>query len=253
MAEASNTKAEIIVLGFFTEIEQRPKKADPMIDDRALIDPKGYLLESPNGQRVMEAKEVDWVKYSPAGYHTNTTEVRVEHIIPGKKQLQSTNAIQTAVMVHRWNIIKPAYEAWKTTNEIPTYGTPLSQWSGIKPAYVAELKKHGIATVEDVRDMHENHLERIRLPDLRRLKTEAGLFLESTDKSKQAAKEADMQRRLQELEERNAAMMALLEAQTAPVDEVAELRAELDRRGISYHHKAGAEKLRDLLGEREAA
>lgn len=35
--------------------------------------------------------------------------------------------------------------------------------------------------------------------------------------------------------------------QAAPVDEADALRAELDRRGIKYHHRAGPAKLRELL------
>lgn len=31
-------------------------------------------------------------------------------------------------------------------------------------------------------------------------------------------------------------------------DEAAQLRAELDKRGIKYHHRAGVAKLRELLG-----
>jgi hypothetical protein len=32
-----------------------------------------------------------------------------------------------------------------------------------------------------------------------------------------------------------------------PDDDVTELRAQLDAKGIKYHHKAGAAKLRELL------
>jgi len=252
MAEASN--AQIIVLGFFTEVEEHPKKADRMNDPLDLIDARGYLLTAPNGPRVMETIDVDWVRYSPAGFlNANTTESRVEHLKPSPKHMASPQALETVIMLQRWKQIEPAYELWKSGNEIPQHGTPLSQWSGVKPAYIAEFKKHGITTVEGVRDMMESHLERIKLPNIRYIKTEAGLFLESTDKSKSAAREADMQRRLQELEERNEAMLKLLEERAKPNTEVDELRAELDAKGIPYHHKAGAAKLRELLAEKEAA
>ena len=50
-----------------------------------------------------------------------------------------------------------------------------------------------------------------------------------------------------------AAMEEMLTASMPkPDDEVAELRAELDAKGIPYHHKAGAAKLRELL-QSEAA
>jgi len=39
------------------------------------------------------------------------------------------------------------------------------------------------------------------------------------------------------------------QAQPIEVLEVEQLRAEADRRGIEYHHRAGAAKLRELLGE----
>jgi len=252
MAEASN--AQIIVIKFWTEVEDHPKLADRMNDPLNLIDAKGYLLEAPGGPRVMETIDVDWVSYSPAGFlNANTTESRVMHLMPSKKHMASPQALETVIMLQRWNQIKPAYDLWKSGQEIPEYGTPLSQWSGVKPAYVAEFKKHGITTVEGVRDMQESHLERIKLPNIRYIKQEAGLFLDSADKSRSAAREADMQRRLQELEERNEAMLKLLEERAKPNTEVDELRAELDAKGIPYHHKAGAAKLRELLAEKEAA
>jgi len=252
MAEASN--AQIIVIRFWTEVEDHPKKADLLNDPRELIDARGYLLEAPGGARVMETVDVDWVSYSPAGFlNANTTETRVAHLMPSKKHLASPQALETVVMQQRWNQIKPAYELWKSGEEIPVHGTPLTQWAGIKPAYIALFKQHGITTVEGVRDMMESHLERIKVPNIRYIKTEAGLFLESTDRAKSAAKEADMQRRLNELEERNMAMMELLEQQTKPSSEVDELRAELDAKGIPYHHKAGPAKLRELLAEKVAA
>jgi len=252
MSEASNS--QIVVIRFWTEVEDHPKRADRLNDPLNLIDPKGYLLEAAGGQRVMETIDVDWVSYSPAGFlNANTTESRVAHLIPSKKHLAAPDAFETKIMLLRWNQIKPAYELWKAGNEIPTYGTPLTQWTGVKPAYIAEFKKHGITTVEGVRDMMESHLERIKLPNIRYLKTEAGLFLGNSDKAKSAAREADMQRRLQELEERNEAMLKLLEEQTKPNTEVDDLRAELDAKGIPYHHKAGAAKLRELLAEKEAA
>lgn len=252
MAEASN--AQIIVIRFWTEVEDHPKKADPMNDPLNLIDARGYLLEVPGGSRVMETVDVDWVSYSPAGFlNANTTETRVAHLMPSKKHLASPQALETVIMLQRWQQIKPAYDLWKAGEEIPTHGTPLTQWAGVKPAYIVEFKKHGITTVEGVRDMQESHLERIKLPNIRYIKTEAGLFLESSDKARSAAKEADMQRRLNDLEERNMAMLELLEQKTKPNTEVDDLRAELDAKGIAYHHKAGPAKLRELLAEKEAA
>lgn len=42
-------------------------------------------------------------------------------------------------------------------------------------------------------------------------------------------------------------MRAAPEAKPSEDDEVSALRAELDKRGVKYHHRAGVAKLRELL------
>ncbi|WDR03625.1 hypothetical protein PSQ19_06025 [Devosia algicola] len=82
----------------------------------------------------------------------------------------------------------------------------------------------------------------------------ARLYLENSGAAAAAEREAAKDRKIAEMQERMEAMEAMLQGTTKPVDdEVIALRAELDAKGISYHHKAGAAKLRELLDNQEAA
>lgn len=238
-------KPHIIPLHFWTTFEERPIKVDrfdPNVD-LTLIDDQGYLLERAGSpRRKMEMVEEDWVRYSPAGFTNATeTEERIRHLKPGKKELAAPEAEKSQMIIFRWKQIEPAYRQWKAGEEMPTVGTPLGQWPGIKPAYVAALKNVGITTVEGVRDMLESVVERVRLPNLRLLRTEAGAFLENTDRAAAASREADMQRRLDEQAEQMEAMRAMLEEMTAPAKD-AEPGATVDDEIIPARRTATARR-----------
>jgi murein L,D-transpeptidase YcbB/YkuD len=140
---------------------------------------------------------------------------------------------------------------------------PLAHWPGVTTAMADVLRQYGIRTVEEVRDLGDGHLDKIRLPNMRELRLSAKAFLENVRTAESAQREVDrdqeitaLQEALKEQNERLEAAMALLEAKTAPSvspgaedDDVEALRAELKAKGITFHHKAGAATLRALLTE----
>lgn len=203
-----------------------------------------------------DGKPLDWVKWVPVhSPQTMGNEDRVDHLNPEniKNRDGANNSEKVAYMTAVWKDIEPAYNAWKEGREIPLNGTPLAAWPGITPEQAEIFRLSGIRTVEAVRDMTELQRGKVRLPHVKELQTLASAFLENSDAAKAAAREAEKDRMIAEMQERMAAMEEMLTASMSkPDDEVAELRAELDAKGIPYHHKAGAAKLRELL-QSEAA
>jgi hypothetical protein len=159
-------------------------------------------------------------------------------------------------MRHMWATIEPAYLAWKEGREVPLNGTPLAAWPGVTPEQAEVFRLAGIRSVEQVRDLTDSLRAKVRLPNTRELQDLAKLYLENTGVAAAAEREAAKDRQIADMAERMEAMEALLKDAMTPkpeVDaEVTELRAQLDAKGIPYHHKAGAAKLRELLTQEAA-
>jgi hypothetical protein len=255
MAE-NNQDPMIKVLGFKTTYERLPVRGD-ILDEN--VDERGFRLD-PKGKRVMEHAEVDWVSYAPAHSPVNTMNwERIKHIEITDEMLSGEVTEKIRLMAVRWNQIAPAYAAWKAGHEMPVNGTPLSAWAGVTAEKAEVLRRYAIRTVEEVARLAEGQLEKVQLPGMRDLKKAAALFLEGRGAAEAAERETErdneiavLKAQLAETNERFAAAMDLLEQKTNPIGEVDQLRAELDAKGIKYHHKAGADTLRALLTERAA-
>jgi hypothetical protein len=240
----------IRVLGFHTTYEMHPKRgADPLNDT---VDAKGFLLDK-SGRRIMERVAEDWVSYSPAHSPIGTKNVeRVRHMIPDPARVgEDADGVKLAFMSARWAQIEPAYDLWKSGQEVPVNGTPLEICPIFNPGMIEVLKQVGIRTVEEIRDLSEIHLTKIALPNMRDVKKQAGIFLENMNGAAAAEREAEKDAQLAAMAERLASMEALLEQRTTPETttdpEVAELRAELDAKGIAYDKRWAAPKLRQAL------
>lgn len=203
---------------------------------------------------------VDWVSWVPVNApQTIGNSERVDRLNPANVKLPegANGGDKLAYMGMIWAEVEPAYKAWKEGREVPLNGMPLAAWPGITPEQAEIFRMSGIRTVEGVRDMTDSMRSKVRLPNTRELQALAGTFLENSDAAKAAEREAEKDRQIVEMRERMEAMEALLEERTNPAPkteddpEVAELRAQLDAKGIKYHHMAKAPKLRELLAESE--
>ncbi len=205
---------QVRVLGFKSTFEVLPVKGNALNDD---VDNRGYLLDK-KGNRVKKLQEEHWVSYSPSHSPLNTVNTeRVRLMIPDPDRMgEDTDGEKLRFMTHRWAQIEPAYEAFKEGREIPINGTPLSVWSGISTEQAEVLRQHSLRTVEEVRDLSEGQLERVRLPNMRDLRQQAKLFLENTGAAEAAAREQEKDKIIEAMAERMAAMEALLEERTAP-------------------------------------
>lgn len=156
--------------------------------------------------RYTNGKPVDWVKLAPIGENVTYVQTwhRVAKLIP--PETENANQRQSEKyrnMKARWDIVGPAYEAWKAGNEIPENGTPLAAWSGVTPEQAEQLKKYGINTVELVATMSESTLTKLRWPDARKLPQLASEWLASKDK-------VDTDKKLQAAEDKIKAMEEML-------------------------------------------
>ena len=204
----------IRVMGFKTSYEKLPVKGDPMTDK---CDHKGYKLDA-SGRRILELQPEDWVTDSPhhSPLNARTTE-RVRHLIPDPALMgEDQDGEKLRFMTARWLQIEPAYEAFKNGREIPLNGTALAAWSGVTPEQAEVLRTAGIRTVEEVRDLTDGALDRVRLPNMRDLRKQAALFLSNSDAAKAAEREAAKDAQIAELVERQAAMEAMIEELTKP-------------------------------------
>lgn len=246
----------IKVIGFKTTFERLPVKGGPLDEN---LDFKGYKVDKV-GRRIMEMMEVDWVSYAPAHSPINTQNwERIKHLEVTDEMLRGEVTEKLRSMKVRWDQIVPAYSAWKSGQEMPTLGTPLAAWPGVTQEKAEVLRRYGVRSVEDVRELVESQLDRIQLPGMRDLRKAAKLFLENKGAAETAERDTErdneiaaLKAQLAETNERFAAAMDLLEQQTQPSLDGTELdhvRAELDRRGIKYHHKAGLDTLKALLAE----
>lgn len=242
----------IRVIGFKTTYERRAKRGtDPLNED---MDTKGFLLDR-KGNRVLENVAVDWVTWAPvAGVLSTQNTDRVENIRPDSSMLkENSTGTKATFMRARWAKIEPAYNAWKGGQEVPLNGTPLGAWPAVNAGQVDVLRHYGIRTVEEVAGLSEAQIGRVTLPGMRDLQKQARVFLDNSDRADSAKREADKDSQLEALRDRLAEMEKLLDQRTAPTnaepadDEVTELRAQLDAKGITYDKRWAAPKLRAAL------
>jgi hypothetical protein len=114
----------------------------------------------------------------------------------------------------KWVAIEPAYRRWKAGEEVATSGTPLEAWPAVAKGQLAALKASGIRSVEDLGSLPDGDLERIRLPDARRLRDLAKAFVANAGGIAQV--EALMHQRdsqTQQLEAEVAELRAMVQAQ----------------------------------------
>lgn len=171
-------------------------------NQRATVRPlrfyKKYVGDGAGGLR-----EVDWVEYAGVGnakYLTTPDAIaRVQKLTDGT-----------------WECIKPAYEAWKSGDEVPLTGTPLAAWSGVSPEQAEILKIRDIRTVEDVAQMTDRHMEKIGIPEIRRVRDMAKAWLDSKDNRKLETEMADKDERIALLEQQISEMMAMLQPGEEP-------------------------------------
>ncbi len=149
-------------------------------------------------------RAIDWVEVAPIG--ENFDKVRTWHpvlkLMPPADWDETRRSSPTYIdMAAKWATIGPAYEAWKRGSEIPQDGTPLAAWSGLTVEQAALLRRMGIVTVENVRDMSEGAIAKLPFPGARQLPQLARDYLSGRGDAEKDQMIADMQERMAAMEE----------------------------------------------------
>lgn len=156
----------------------------------------------PNGKAIDMVEFTGKNAMTPEGNITHSTWERVDDLRP-KEGMEFEKGERATYQRVLWSQIEPAYDAWKGGQAVPEHGTPLAAWSGLTPEQAGRLKQVGIVTVEAIAEASENLLAKPPLPNMRALKEQAVMFLDSRENSALVA-------RLAEVEAQNAAMLEML-------------------------------------------
>lgn len=213
----------IIITGFFSTFESRPKRNE-----------FGEFILAEGGKREMENLQIDWVTYSPrASALSMSNSERIidmdpERLIRKFKLRGNLDDDQIGLRVAffraRWEMIEPAYRAWKNNEELPIKGTPLQLWPLLRREHVAALLPFGIKTVEDVASMPTAVEQRIKLPNVGELRAQAKAFIANQATAANAKKNAERDAKFEEMEKTLSGMgefLASINPKGLPLDQLA--------------------------------
>lgn len=122
----------------------------------------------PDRENPGNMRAVDWVRWARRGdltYATNEDKIsRISKPMRagGEGGGQEENPV--------WLGIRGAYEAWKSGQETPVDGTPLDAWPALTKVQVEAFRAAQYRTIEDVAEITDGELGRVRLPDMRQLR-----------------------------------------------------------------------------------
>ena len=162
-------------------------------------------------------KPIDMVAYCPVGSRNTAVQVapvsRLSKVLP-----LEGNEDNLAVLFanDRWNQIEPAYRQWKAGNEIPIDGTPLGGWPGINQETAQVLKDTGIRTVEEFAEISDGVISKIRLPNMKELRAQAKMYLESRDNVAFANQMNEKDEQIKNMRAEMEELKALVKAATKP-------------------------------------
>lgn len=159
---------------------------------------------------------VDWVEYGPKDDLNTRTRATVKSLIPPDHFDRDNAGVKEQHMTYMWAQIEPGYNAWKDGVELPETGTPLGGWAALNKGTLTALQREGFKSVEDVRDMPESMMGKIRVPGVRALVSQAATFLDGQDKAAMAKAADEQNSKIAGLEEKLEAAMAMLEEQSKP-------------------------------------
>jgi hypothetical protein len=136
---------------------------------RALEFWKDYTQPEAGG----DPKEYHWVKWARVGdLHYHQQNECVQRLMKPRRDRQSGMEEYDPI----WLAIKPAYEAWLAGTSVPLTGTPLDAWSALTKKQVRAFRDAGYHTIEDVAEITDGDLPRVRIPDVRKIRDLARAF-----------------------------------------------------------------------------
>jgi len=165
--------------------------------------------DSPKNPGTM--RERDMVEYGPIGQGARTRCCERIDILSATQKVAGANPASMAAKV-LWENIKPAYEAWKGNQDLPSEGTPLAAWNHLTPTQAEFLRTNGVRSVEEVAQLTDIHIQQFKIHNLRSIIEAAKKFVASIDVNKFAG----------EMKAKDDTIAAL----SARVDQMAEMLAK---------------------------
>lgn len=146
---------------------------------------------------------IDWVLIAPKGEAFLKTQTwhRVAKLNPENFPPHKQSGLSFEDAQAKWSVIGPAYDAWKAGTDLPETGTPLVVWPALDKEQVKVLQGLDVRTVEDVRDMGDNTISKLRFPNARRLPELAADFLKGTDSAAKDQELADLRNQVEAMKE----------------------------------------------------
>lgn len=152
-------------------------------------------------------KEVDYVEISQVGNAKyQVTPLRIVDV-----QRDTSGAATGSDVGLLWQVIQPAYEAWKAGEAMPEGGTPLSSWNGITPGLTKILKTFDVRSVEDVAALSDTMLQKIGIPGLRTVRDAARAWEQASGTREIATALAQKDAEIDALREQMSALVEMVQ------------------------------------------
>lgn len=170
-------------------------------------------------KRGADLVPVDKVEYCQPGMASRST--TVAEIARLQKIRDDVDPDNPAFMIarERWATIQPAYEAWKSGQEIPLHGTPLAIAGIVTPQEAEIIKTYGLKTVEEFAEAPDSVVTRIQLPAIRDKQALAKRFCETAGNRAITADLDAKDEQIRSMSEELKEMRELLEMAMAEKDE----------------------------------
>jgi uncharacterized coiled-coil protein SlyX len=192
------------------------------------------IVSDPKDPNVI--REEDWVSYGPIGMgdrsQTADKVSRLAAVAPSRDM--QNPAVRAAAM--RWDAVKPLYDAWKAGREAPINGTPLAVLNSVPQEQADYLRTKGVKTVEELAELTDTHIERMKLSGLRQYIAEARRWLDASDSRKTVAALAEKDR---EIANQQAQLTDQQEQMRAMMQRIDDLAGMVVSRGTEAEPKRG--------------
>lgn len=149
---------------------------------------------------------VDKVEYCAVGMASRSTTVARIADLRRIRENPDPDDVASNIAKMRWEFIEKHYSAWKAGQATPEHGIPLAAWPGITPEQADVLRTAGLRSVEDIATASDGIINRISLPGIRDIQSNAKRFLEAQDGvrtadalAKKDAEISSLQEQLEEL------------------------------------------------------
>lgn len=130
-----------------------------------------YVVDPTTG----EMRETDWVKWIKKGD---------QHKSEVWEKVSRYARLANMPGPHEWDVVGPAYEAWKKGQSLPVDGMPLEAWPGLTAEQAEALRRMNLFSLEDFASASDAVLQRAPFPNIRVMQQNARRYLEAKSRDR---------------------------------------------------------------------